>query len=68
LFNGSSRRSIIVEAGELLWTIRRQRRLPGEYFRLARFLQPSMMVIEDVDLIGRERTHRHGGDEVFLNP
>jgi len=27
-----------------------------------------MMVIEDVDLIGRERTHRHGGDEVFLNP
>jgi hypothetical protein len=23
--------------------------LLGEYFRLARFLQPSMMVIEDVD-------------------
>src|SRR6266403_1032755 len=27
--------------------------LLGEYFRLARFLQPSMMVIEDVDLIAR---------------
>lgn len=42
--------------------------LLGEYFRLARFLQPSMMVIEDVDLIGRERTHMHGsGEEVLLN-
>jgi hypothetical protein len=42
--------------------------LLGEYFRLARFLQPSMMVIEDVDLIGRERTHMHGvGEEVMLN-
>jgi len=26
----------------------------GEYFRLARFLQPSLTVIEDVDLIARE--------------
>src|SRR5579863_10101221 len=42
--------------------------LLGGYFRLARFLQPSMMVIEDVDLIGRERTHMHGvGEEVMLN-
>ncbi len=41
--------------------------LLGEYFRLARFLQPSMMVIEDVDLIGRERTHMHGGAEILLN-
>jgi len=41
--------------------------LLGEYFRLARFLQPSMMIIEDVDLIGRERTHMHGGDEMLLN-
>lgn len=42
--------------------------LLGEYFRLARFLQPSMMVIEDVDLIARERTHMHGpGEEVLLN-
>lgn len=41
--------------------------LLGEYFRLARFLQPSIMVIEDVDLIGRERTHMHGGDEILLN-
>src|SRR5262249_20758144 len=42
--------------------------LLGEYFTLARFLQPSMMVIEDVDLIARERTHMHGpGEEVLLN-
>ena len=42
--------------------------LLDEYFRLARFLQPSMMVIEDVDLIARERTHMHGmGNEVMLN-
>jgi hypothetical protein len=42
--------------------------LIGEYFRLARFLQPSMMVIEDVDLIARERTEmRSGGEEVLLN-
>ena len=42
--------------------------LLDEYFRLARFLQPSMMVIEDVDLIARERTHMYGpGDELLLN-
>ncbi len=42
--------------------------LIGEYFRLARFLQPSMMVIEDVDLIARERTQmRTGAEEVLLN-
>src|ERR1700730_4692371 len=42
--------------------------LLGEYFRVARFLQPSIMVSEDVDLIGRERTHMHGpGEEVLLN-
>lgn len=42
--------------------------LLGEYFRLARFLQPSMMVIEDVDLIARERTQMRGpGEEVLLN-
>jgi hypothetical protein len=42
--------------------------LLGEYFQLARFLQPSLMVIEDVDLIARERTHMHGpGEEVLLN-
>ena len=39
-----------------------------EYFRLARFLQPPMMVIEDVDLIARERTQMFGvGQEVLLN-
>lgn len=40
--------------------------LLDEYFKLARFLQPSMMVIEDVDLIARERTHMHGGGEELL--
>ena len=40
----------------------------GEYFRLARFLQPAMMVIEDVDLIARERVQlQHPGQEVLLN-
>jgi ATP-dependent 26S proteasome regulatory subunit len=42
--------------------------LIGEYFRLARFLQPSLMVIEAVDLIARERTQmRMAGEEVLLN-
>lgn len=42
--------------------------LLGEYFRLARFLQPSIMVIEDVDLIARQRTEmRSGSEEVLLN-
>jgi len=42
--------------------------LIGEYFRLARFLQPAMMVIEDVDLIARERGTMHGpAEEVLLN-
>jgi hypothetical protein len=40
----------------------------GEYFRLARFLQPAMMVIEDVDLIAREREEMHNPmQEVMLN-
>jgi hypothetical protein len=40
----------------------------GEYFRLARFLQPAMMIIEDVDLIARERGQMHGpGEEILLN-
>jgi ATPase family protein associated with various cellular activities (AAA) len=38
------------------------------YFRLARFLQPSIVVVEDVDLIARERTHlQHPGQEILLN-
>src|SRR6266566_296841 len=42
--------------------------LLDHYFQLARFLQPSMMIIEDVDLIARERSHMHGpGEEVLLN-
>ena len=40
----------------------------GEYFRLARFLQPAMMVIEDVDLIARDRVRmEHPGQESLLN-
>ncbi len=42
--------------------------LLGEYFRLARFLQPAMMIVEDVDLIAREREHVHtAGQEMLLN-
>jgi hypothetical protein len=42
--------------------------LIGEYFRLARFLQPSLMIVEDVDLIARSRDHVGSpGQEVLLN-
>jgi hypothetical protein len=42
--------------------------LLSEYFRLARFLQPSVMIVEDVDLIARERTHMGNPmQEVLLN-
>jgi ATPase family associated with various cellular activities (AAA) len=40
----------------------------GEYFRLARFMQPAIMVIEDVDLIAHERGQmHHPGQESLLN-
>ena len=39
-----------------------------EYTALARLLQPALVVIEDADLIGRERTSRGDAcDEVLLN-
>lgn len=39
-----------------------------EYMALARLLQPALVVIEDADLIARERTARDSaGDEVMLN-
>jgi len=42
--------------------------LLSEYFRLARFLQPSVMIVEDVDLIARERTHlANPMQEMLLN-
>lgn len=42
--------------------------LLGEYITLARLLQPSLVVIEDVDLIARERTQmHHPGTELLLN-
>ncbi|MCI0701385.1 MAG: AAA family ATPase, partial [Planctomycetia bacterium] len=40
----------------------------SEYMTLARLLQPSMVVIEDVDLIARDRAEmRSAGEEVMLN-
>jgi ATPase family associated with various cellular activities (AAA) len=42
--------------------------LIGTYFKLARFLQPAIMVIEDVDLIAREREHLNNPlQEALLN-
>ena len=40
----------------------------SEYMTLARLLQPSIVVIEDVDLIARDRTQMAGGcEEAMLN-
>jgi hypothetical protein len=40
----------------------------GEYMTLARLLQPSVVVIEDVDLIARDRSQMHGPcQESLLN-
>jgi ATP-dependent 26S proteasome regulatory subunit len=42
--------------------------LLAQYMTLARLLQPSMVVIEDVDLIARSRERMQGGcEEVLLN-
>ena len=42
--------------------------LLDHYFQLARFLQPAMIVIEDVDLIARRREQMYGPcDESLLN-
>jgi cell division protease FtsH len=42
--------------------------LLDHYFQLARFLQPAMIVIEDVDLIARKRQDMYGPcDESLLN-
>ncbi|MCP3979473.1 MAG: AAA family ATPase [bacterium] len=42
--------------------------LLDEYMALVRLLQPSVLVMEDVDLIARERTTMHGPcEEVLLN-
>ncbi len=42
--------------------------LLDEYMSLARLLSPSIVVIEDADLVGRNRSHRHGlCDESLLN-
>jgi len=40
--------------------------LLDEYLQLARFLQPAMVVIEDVDLIARDRNRMHGPCEESL--
>ena len=41
--------------------------LLDEYITLARLLQPSVLVLEDVDLIGRERNGMEVGRESLLN-
>ena len=42
--------------------------LLDEYMTLARLLQPSIVILEDVDLIARERTQMNGGcEEILLN-
>ncbi len=41
--------------------------LLAEYMILARLLQPSIVVLEDVDLIGRDRSQMHACEEVILN-
>lgn len=41
--------------------------LLGEYMTLARLLQPSIVVIEDVDLIARDRSNLNTCEEVLLN-
>jgi hypothetical protein len=41
--------------------------LLGEYMTLARLLQPSVVVIEDVDLIARDRANLNTCEEVLLN-
>ena len=42
--------------------------LLDSYFQLARFLQPAMIVVEDVDLIARARENMRGGcEETLLN-
>jgi hypothetical protein len=42
--------------------------LLDEYMQLARFLQPAMIILEDVDLIARARTQMHGPcEESLLN-
>ncbi|MCC7086327.1 MAG: AAA family ATPase [Pirellulales bacterium] len=41
--------------------------LLGEYMALARLLQPSIVVIEDVDLIARDRQDLNTCEEVLLN-
>jgi len=45
-----------------------QAALLSEYFTLARLLQPAMLVIEDVDLVARNREQMNGPcEEVLLN-
>jgi cell division protease FtsH len=41
--------------------------LLAEYMTLARLLQPTIVVVEDVDLIARDRAEMNGCEEVLLN-
>lgn len=52
--------TLLITAGQICYL--------AEYMALARLLQPSIVVIEDADLIARERTTMHdAGEEVLLN-
>ena len=51
--------TLIITAGQI--------GLLGQYMNLARLLQPAMVVIEDADLIARDRNQMGACDEVLLN-
>jgi len=52
--------TLLITAEQVCWL--------DHYFQLARFLQPAMVVIEDVDLIARAREEMHGPcEESLLN-
>ena len=51
--------TLIITAGQI--------GLLGQYMNLARLLQPAMVVIEDADLIARDREQMGSCDEVLLN-
>jgi ATP-dependent 26S proteasome regulatory subunit len=57
-----------LEGHTMLLVTAEQVGLLGEYMALARLLQPSVVVIEDVDLIARDRETMHGPcEEALLN-
>lgn len=62
-----ARHAVILPEATLLITAEEMALLP-EYMALARLLQPALVVIEDADLIARERSQRANAcDDVMLN-